>query len=259
MARQLDVRLSMHTPYYMDLASNSEMTQRSMDNMRWAAIMTHHMGGDIVVTHQGLYGDLDKKDAVQNITENISMVMGWWEDSGLSPKLGLETSGRQEVFGSLDEILEISDMVKGVVPVINFAHLHARESGLLREPEDFADVLDRARDHVGPEFYTHFAGVEHEAGNEKRVTPIKKGDLRFEPLAEYLVDNMPEITIISSSPLLEHDAMYMKVIFERVLTKKVAKEEKAKKSEKKETDDEEGSEESENKSSKKSPKKDKGK
>ena len=72
-------------------------------------------------------------------------------------------------------------------------------------------------------FYTHFSGVHHEGGNEKRYTPIKKGDLKFEPLAECILDNDLPITIISSSPLLEHDAMYMKVILERVMLKREAK------------------------------------
>ncbi len=59
------------------------------------------------------------------------------------------------------------------------------------------------------------------AGTSGGVTPIKKGDLRFEPMAEYLADANLNATIISSSPLLEHDAMYMKVIYERVMTKRV--------------------------------------
>lgn len=258
MGKQLDVCLSMHTPYYMDLASNSELTQRSRNNVRWAGTMTHHMSGDIVVTHLGLYGHQGENEAKSNITENISALMGWWEDNDLKPLLGLETSGRQEVFGSLEEIMEICDQVNGVVPVINFAHLHARESGALREPEDFGHILDKTKDLVGNVFYSHFSGVEHEAGNEKRVTPIKKGDLRFEPLAEYLVDNIPEITIISSSPLLEHDAMYMKVIFERVLTKMVSKQAKSKKPEKIDQEDEDEyyeDEKPEKTSSKKSSKK----
>jgi deoxyribonuclease-4 len=258
MGKQLDVCLSMHTPYYMDLASNSDLTHRSIDNVRWAGTMTHHMSGDIVVTHLGLYGHHGENEAKLSITENISALMRWWESNGLKPLLGLETSGRQEVFGSLEEIIEICDQVKGVVPVINFAHLHARESGALREPEDFGHILDKTKDLVGNAFYTHFSGVEHEAGNEKRVTPIKKGDLRFEPLAEYLVENMPEITIISSSPLLEHDAMYMKVIFERALTKMIAKQAKSKKPEKLDQEDEDDyyeEEKIERKSSKKPSKK----
>ncbi len=138
-------------------------------------------------------------------------------------KLGLETSGRREVVGSLDEILALTKTIKGVVPVLNFAHVHAREGGLLKRPEDFAVVIDRVEKATGGHVHTHFTGVEHEGGSELRYTPIKKGDLRFEPLAECLLDNDYDLTLVSSSPLLEHDAMYMKVILERVLAKKLVK------------------------------------
>ena len=67
------------------------------------------------------------------------------------------------------------------------------------------------------------SGVEHSEGNEQRLTPIKKGDLKFETLADCIVESKPDMTIISSSPLLEHDAMYMRIIHERCLSRKVAK------------------------------------
>ena len=60
-------------------------------------------------------------------------------------------------------------------------------------------------------------------GNEKWLTPLKKGELRFERLAEALADLKPDMTLISSSPLLEHDAVYMRTLTERVLSKKAAK------------------------------------
>jgi deoxyribonuclease-4 len=48
--------------------------------------------------------------------------------------------------------------------------------------------------------------------------------MRFEPLAECILDNPNyETTVISGSPLLEHDAMYMKVILDRVQAKREAK------------------------------------
>ena len=48
-------------------------------------------------------------------------------------------------------------------------------------------------------------------GNALHYTQIKKSDLKFEPFAEYLAEEGEwlDITIISDSPLLEHDAMYM--------------------------------------------------
>ena len=243
MGRELDVELSMHTPYYMDLVSNNELTKKSMDSIRWAGMMANQMSGALVVTHVGLYGKVSKKVATQNIKHNLGEISAWWKDNKIKSKLGLELSGRMEVWGSLAEVMDLCDDVDGPVPVINFAHYHARENGILREASDFAELFDRTKSYVGSLYYTHFSGVEHEAGNEKRVTPIKKGDLRFEPLAEYLVEANPNITIISSSPLLEHDAMYMKVIYERILTKKVSKDSKSKKVGKDEEDEEEDEEE----------------
>ena len=53
--------------------------------------------------------------------------------------------------------------------------------------------------------------------------------MRFDPLADCILDNEDyEITVISGSPLLEHDAMYMKVILDRVQQKREAKAKKAK-------------------------------
>jgi deoxyribonuclease IV len=245
MGKELDVELSMHTPYYMDLTSNNELTKKSIDSIHWSGMMTSQMEGKMVTTHIGLYGNLSKKAATERITTNIQELMEWWRENKIPARLGIETSGRQEVWGSLDEILELCDAVDGPVPVINFAHYHARENGLLRSSADFADLLERTKRYVDGSYYTHFSGVEHEAGNEKRVTPIKKGDLRFEPLAEMLVELNPAITIISSSPLLEHDAMYMKVIYERILTKKVMKGTKGKKGEGEEGEEEELEEEEE--------------
>lgn len=177
----------------------------------------------MVVTHLGLYGEVDDKVAHKRIKARVKELATWYRKQKIKASLGLELSGRREIFGSLPEVVKLCKDIDDVVPVVNFAHYHAREHGKLKEPKDFNDLLDSVADYVDGEFYTHFSGVEHEDGNEKRYTSIKKGDLRFEPLAEGLVDRNDPITIISGSPLLEHDAMYMKVILERVLSKRVSK------------------------------------
>jgi hypothetical protein len=98
-----------------------------------------------------------------------------------------------------------------------------------KDVDDFLNVLEQVESYSDGRIHTAFAGVEYSEGNEKRLTPIKKGDLRFEPLAEALIEMKPNATVISTSPLLEHDAMYMKIILERVLAKKVAKDMKERK------------------------------
>ncbi|HDP96183.1 MAG TPA: AP endonuclease [Euryarchaeota archaeon] len=225
MAKELDVQLSVHTPYYMDLVSNEEICFKSMDAIRWASIIANELGGEIVTTHIGLYGDITPRTGMKRVKTRLESLSKWLTKNKMNVKIGVENSGRQEVFGNIQEILSLSRDIKNVVPVVNFARAHAREGGNLRDPEDFQKLIEKiAPVSGGKTLYTHFSGVEHEDGNEKRLTPIKKGDLRFEPLAETVLENNLEITFISSSPLLEHDAMYMKVIFERLLAKKLSKE-----------------------------------
>jgi len=230
-ARNLDVVLSLHTPYYMDLVANNDLTENSMDSIRWGGILAQEMGARIVVTHLGMYGDYSKKTATKRIIENLSYIQKWYNEHKIKTPLGLETSGRQEIFGEFDEILKVCNEVKGPIPVLNFPHIHARGNGALKKKEDFQDLFDRTKKFVKKDYYSHFSGVEHENGNEIRYTPIKKGDLKFEPLAECILDNDFDLTIVSGSPLLEHDGMYMRVILERVLAKREAKAERQKKKE----------------------------
>ena len=71
--------------------------------------------------------------------------------------------------------------------------------------------------------------MEHTDGDKIRATPIKKGDLRFDPMAEMMLEHDDwEFRLISESPLLEHDAVYMKLILDRILQRKIQKEERLK-------------------------------
>jgi deoxyribonuclease-4 len=82
----------------------------------------------------------------------------------------------------------------------------------MRTSEDYGELFDQVRESIGTkEFYCHFSGVDHRGGNAMHYTQIKKSDLNFEPLAEFIVEDggWLDITLISDSPLLEHDAMYM--------------------------------------------------
>ncbi len=222
-SKELDIFFSIHTPYYMDLVGGGDISEKSKESIKWCGILGNEMGAKVVVIHLGLYGRYSKKKALEKLIPNVRELRNWYKKNKITSNIGIETSGKQEVFGDLDEILTVCKRVSDVVPVLNFAHIHARGNGSLKKKEDFQEIFDKAIKVTKKNLYTHFSGVEYENGNENRYTPIKKGDLRFEPLAECILDNNIDITIISGSPLLEHDAMYMKVILERVLTRREAK------------------------------------
>lgn len=229
MAKRMDVKLSIHTPYYMDLGDEDELAMSCMDSIRHAGIILNALDGDIVVTSLGLYDEQRTKDYVdEHIYENVGAIVDWWKDAGLKCRLGIEITGQQDVFGSLEQVLDLCTEIGDVVPVINFPHQHSRTAGSLLEAEDFIRLIEEVEPYARGGLHTAFSGVEYGEAGEKRLTPIKKGDLKFEPLAEALSEMKPDCTVISTSPLLEHDAMYMRIIQERILTKRAAKDLKEK-------------------------------
>lgn len=222
-ARRMDVSISIHAPYYMNLGTESQLADIGMNRLRHAALILNALDGTTVVTNLGYYETEDREAADALIYENIAHIMDWWAHEEIKPKLGIEISGHQEAFGSLDQILDLCTEFENIVPVLNFPRHHARTDGSLLEVQDFIDVIETVQPYSDGSVYSQFSGVEHSEGEERKLTPIKKGDLRFETLAEALTEIAPDITVISCSPLLEHDAMYMRIIEERVLSKKIAK------------------------------------
>ena len=225
LAKNLDIALSIHAPYYMDFVEFGPLTEKCIENIKYSAILADQFGGSMVVTHVGFYGTLPKEAAYSRIKSNFESLLQWWKELKIKPRLGIETSGRQDLFGSLDDVVKLcSDINSPLLPVLNFAHLHARGNGLFKKKVDFQVAINTVINYIPDKYlYMNFSGVDYEHGNELRHTPIKKSDMKFELVADILLDNAYDATIICSSPLLEHDAMYMKMVFEKLLIKRETK------------------------------------
>ena len=223
-----DFELNIHGPYYAEILGNRMQRNRSLAKFEASLQAGKVLNARHITCHVGPYcgysrgteanaqvanvfsGIVERSSQLWN-DENEHPVFPWLEND-TPTKIGIETSGRQNLWGSLEEVLEVVNHVEGSVPVINFAHIHARGHGRLKTSEDYGELFDQVRETIGSkEFYCHFSGIEHRMGNALHYTQIKKSDLNFDPLAEFLVEDGEwlDVTLISDSPLLEHDAMYM--------------------------------------------------
>ncbi len=224
LARALDVDLTLHAPYYVDFFGSQEARERSTRQIQWASILAEGLGARLTVTHLGFYGTGNRADSIQELTEIVGDLSQWLAKfSHGTVRLGIEPSGHPDVFGSREEVLDLVHRVKGLVPVLNLPHLAARERTTFEEAEQLAPVIEQFVAASGGHLYLNFSGVEFYAPGEFRLTPIKRGQVRFDPLAEILAERDYDATVISSSPLLEHDAMYMKLLYERALTRRWTK------------------------------------
>ncbi|EQD58567.1 AP endonuclease, family 2, partial [mine drainage metagenome] len=102
------------------------------------------------------------------------------------------------------------------------------QGGSLIEVRDFESIIDTFSKYKKGDLCTEFSGVEYSGYSEVKLTAIKHGDLKFETLSEVLADLTDDVTIISSSPLLEHDSQYMNIILLRTIAKKLQKKESRK-------------------------------
>lgn len=221
-AKQKGIVLSAHCPYWINTCARDPVklvtTKR---NILQTARAVSAMGGGVIVFHPGYYMGRDSGECMKISVATLRDVKEEMKAERLDATLGLETTGGPAEFGTLEECIQLANEIGGV-PVIDFAHIHARNGeGILRKKEDYLKIfhaLEKGLDS-GPRyvknFHSHFSEIEYGKRGEIKHIPLGKADEPpFRPLAEVIKEHSYDGTIISESPLLEEDALKMKKIFE---------------------------------------------
>jgi deoxyribonuclease-4 len=210
-AKQLDVLLSAHAPYYINFNSaDRETVEKSHDWVMRTARIAHRLGAVIIVVHAAAYAGRSAEEATAAVVAGVQRCRSAMDEEGVGDVLlGLETMGKRGSWGTVQEIGEVMRKVRGVVPVVDFAHLHARSGGGLRTAEDFSAVLDEvAAIHRG-RLHCHYSCVEFTEAGERRHLPLSKKQPDFALLANALEGRKMELTIISETPDPEEGATLM--------------------------------------------------
>ncbi len=223
-AQKNDIEIHVHAPYYLNLAGDREEITMSYEKIIKSAQMANSIGSKTLIIHPGFYGEYDPKKALKVIVKNSKKVISMFKKEKLKVKLAMETMGKQKVFGSLDEIIEVCTHVKEIIPVLDLGHIHARGNGSIKERKDFEEIFDKLKPLRLRHYLIHITGVLYENGNELYHIPIKKGDMPLAPLIDVILDRNMNVTLISESPLLEHDAVYVRLQVEKAIMKRTGKE-----------------------------------
>jgi len=122
--------------------------------------------------------------------------------------------------------LTLCETVRMSEPVIDWAHVHAREGGKLKTKEDFRRVLEKVEKRLGSDavknLHCHFSRVEFTGKGEKRHHTMDEAEFGpdFELLATLIAELGLKPVIISESPVQDVDAQRMRDIVLRRLKKK---------------------------------------
>ena len=211
LAREKDVALSIHAPYYINLnSSEPEKRKASMQRILTSAERGHYLGASPIVFHAGYYSKTPKEEVYSVVESSLLEMQEQIEKNGWNVKLAPEIAGKITSFGDVDELLRLRKKT-GCDVCIDFAHLYARKQGKI----NFGDVLDELKDlkHI----HAHFSGIAYNEKGEKNHEIMTEEF--FLPLAKEIVKRNIDITIICESPITWKDSLKMKKVLENLKAK----------------------------------------
>lgn len=213
-----NVALSIHAPYFINL--NSDEEHKIINSHRYiidSLNVGQEIGANIVVVHLGFFLKTEPKLAIENVTKEIEKI---FEKTKSHTILGAETVGKKSQIGSLDEVLYFYDHLdkKRFLPVIDFAHLHARENGLFKDPKEIKKVFDQLKSYpdILNRMHIHMSGIEYTEKGERKHLIFQDADLPYKQILEQLKENNVKGTIICESPETIKDCLFLKKEWEKI-------------------------------------------
>ena len=172
-AALLGVKVSFHTPYFISLSSvDPEKRVKSVGYLYESAVACSLLGAETMVVHTGSAAKISRETAMEYAAETLRMADQMLYENGFTVKLGLETMGKQNQLGTLEEVLTLCKISPRFFPVVDFGHINAREQGILKTEDDFKYIFDRIAAEHSPEaaehLHCHFSRIEYTEKGEKR-------------------------------------------------------------------------------------------
>lgn len=217
LAAELGIVLSAHAPYYINFNSkNPETVEKSVGWVVKTCQLASFLGAWVVVIHAARYSGKGSEETTRAVIEGLNRCLDVMSELDIRDvKLGIETMGERSAWGRMEEIREVARAIKEVVPVLDFAHIHALGGGALKTEEDFSKVLEYCRSFYYGHLHCHFSCVQYSDKGEVRHLGLNSRDPDFEPLARVLSRWKEDVTVISETPEPEIDAVVMRKMLYR--------------------------------------------
>ena len=216
-AEKANIKMSFHTPYFISLSGVVEEKRlNSINYIRQSLDAAKLLKAGTIVVHSGSAAKITRDEAMRLAGDTLVKTLSAVDTYGI--KIGLETMGKINQLGTLDEVLELCRIDSAFVPVVDFGHLNARGlGGVFVTADDYLRVFDKI-DHalgadVAKNLHCHFSKIEWTGSGEKRHLTFADEIYgpNFEPLVEVIYKNNLTPTIIcESAGTQSDDALSMK-------------------------------------------------
>jgi Endonuclease IV len=218
-AQEEGIALSCHGPYYINLNSREpEKITASRDRILHTARISQILGVRSVIFHPAFNHEDSPEVVLARVVRELTTVREILDAEKNDVILRPETTGKGTQFGDLVQTIRIAQEVPGVLPCIDFSHLHARTNGQYNSYDEFCEILNETAEGLGDRWvknvHFHISGIEYGLKGEKKHLVLKDSDLRYEELVKAIKTFGVEGLAICESPNLEEDALLLQQTYQ---------------------------------------------
>lgn len=223
-AKEHDILLSVHAPYYISLSSTeAEKRDNSITYILQTLRAAKAMGADRIVVHSGSCGKITRLEALKLASDTLYRALDKAEQEGYGNiYICPETMGKVNQLGTVEEVIKLCQISDRLLPTVDFGHVNAQTIGGLQTKDDFARILDAMEKKLNPmqarEFHAHYSRIEYTKAGEKKHHTYAETEFEpeFEPLAELLAEGefAPRI-ICESAGTQTKDAAEIQALYRR--------------------------------------------
>lgn len=216
-ARKNNIAMSFHTPYFISLSGVvTETRLKSIGYIRESLEAAKLLGAKTIVVHCGSCAKISRDEAMRLAADTLIRTLNEVDTYGI--RIGIETMGKINQLGTLDEVIELCRIDSALVPVVDFGHLNARNlGGVFVTSDDYLRVFDKISRNISPDvanrLHCHFSKIEWTDKGEKRHLTFEDTVYgpNFEPLAEAIAkEGLCPTIICESAGTQSDDALSMK-------------------------------------------------
>jgi len=220
-AKTLDIALTVHAPYYLNLNSRDrKIVDASRKRILASARVGKAAGAQSVAFHAAFYQGEEQEPVYQKVKGHLKDLRATLDEEGNGIRLSPELTGKETQFGDLEELLNLSEEIPGVTSCVDFAHYHARKAGGQNSYEEFLAILGTIESQLGREafesLHIHVAGIEYGPKGERKHLNLGESDFKYKELLKALKDKNAGGIVICESPNLEEDALLLKRSYARL-------------------------------------------
>lgn len=213
LAERLDVTLTVHAPYFINLNSDDpEKIIASERRILDALSMAQECGALSVCVHAAFNGKADSETVTESVRRATERLMKQKPARFPDVNLAYETMGKHSQWGTLEETLLIAKEFE-IYPCVDTAHMHARANGGVNTEQEWDELFDRYAHALGDDalghMHLHYSGIAYSDKGEKHHLPFEESDANWKGFLRVVKRRGIGGVLVCESPAMENDTLLL--------------------------------------------------